>query len=95
VSALATLVFQGAAAAALLAQQPDPAGVRAAIDAGNAEYIAAYAVADPAALACVCHPEGSRLGANGTRPRVKRGHRWGNSRHPLRPRPTEIGGPCG
>jgi uncharacterized protein (TIGR02246 family) len=39
--------------------------VRAAVDEGNAQYIAAYAKADAAALAAVYDPEGTKLHANG------------------------------
>ena len=39
--------------------------VRAAIDDGNASYIAAYAQSDAAALAKVYDPDGSRLNDNG------------------------------
>ncbi len=50
----------------LLAQEADLAAIRAAIDSGNAEYIAAYAAADGQALARVYDPDGARLGDNGT-----------------------------
>lgn len=54
------------AASSLLAQGSDQAAVRAAIDSGNAEYIAAYAAADAKALARVYDPDGARLSDNGT-----------------------------
>lgn len=50
----------------LAAQNPSGvAAVRAAIDAGNAEYVAAYANADANALARVYDPRGARLSGNG------------------------------
>lgn len=54
----------------LLAQHPGADAVRTAIDLGNAEYIAAYAVADADALARVYDPDGARLSGRG---RVARG----------------------
>ncbi len=60
------------AAGRLVAQDPaGPAEVRAAIDSGNAAYIAAYASADADALARVYDPDGARLSSNG---RTERGH---------------------
>ena len=41
------------------------AGVRAAIERGNAEYIAAFAHSDPAALARVYAPDGARMADKG------------------------------
>lgn len=51
---------------ALEAQESDPAEVRAAIEAGNAEYIAAYASQKAEALAAVYAPDGARLGNGGS-----------------------------
>jgi len=50
---------------ALQAQSPMRAQVRAAIDSGNAAYVAAFAKPDHEALARVYDPGGARLSANG------------------------------
>jgi uncharacterized protein (TIGR02246 family) len=51
--------------ATLSAQQPTRSQVQAAVDSGNAAYIAAFAEADPEALAQVYDPAGARLSSHG------------------------------
>ena len=70
-SALALLLWP----ALLLAQHPDPgplSDARRGIDRGNADYIAAFAKADPDGVAAVYDADGVRLGDDG---RVLRGRR--------------------
>ncbi len=52
-------------------EAPDVASVRAAIEAGNRAYVAAYAASDAEALAGVYARDGARLSENG---RMVRGH---------------------